>query len=368
MSESNRTEQPQDPEVQAALQSYLERVDRGEIVDRDAFLAEHAGIADELRSFIETTEELQQIVQTRKKPEDVKASAASTHSVARQAAETTPPTTAQGENKTGALPSQFGRYQILRQLGSGAMGEVYLAEDTQLKRQVALKTPSFDEDDSGELLERFYREARSAATLRHSNICPVHDVGEIDGQHFISMAYIEGRPLSAYIQSDKLQSERQILLILRKLALALQEAHDHGVIHRDLKPGNIMVDGKGEPIIMDFGLACQIPKEGEARLTQSGMLVGSPAYMSPEQVQGDPGKIVPASDQYALGVILYELLTARLPFRGGITAVIGQILTEEPTPPSDLREGLDPRIEALCQKMMAKQVGERFGSVKGRGE
>ena len=358
MSESQPASRPQDSRVQAALQDYLERVDRGELIDRAAFVAEHPEIADELRTFIETSENLEQFADESE----------ATSSVAQRDAETLVPRKVQGESgatDSGQLPSQFGRYRVLKPLGSGAMGTVYLAEDTQLERKVALKTPSFEKDEAGELLERFYREARSAATLRHSNICPVHDVGEIDGRHYISMAYIEGRPLSAYIRPDNLQSERQILLIIRKLALALQEAHEHGIVHRDLKPGNIMIDPKGEPIIMDFGLARRLQqKEGEARLTQSGMLVGSPAYMSPEQVEGEPDRIGPASDQYSLGVILYEMLTGQLPFRGSITAVIGQILTKQATPPGELRPGLDPRIATVCGKMMAKQEEQRFHSTK----
>ena len=137
------------------------------------------------------------------------------------------------------------------------MGAVYLAEDRQLERKVAIKTPHFEDEPTGELIARFYREARAAATLRHTNICPVYDVGEIDGKHFISMAFIEGRPLSDLIRSGKVQNERQIAIAVNKLARALQEAHDHGIVHRDLKPANIMVDKKGEPIVMDFGLACK---------------------------------------------------------------------------------------------------------------
>ncbi len=146
----------------------------------------------------------------------------------------------------------------------------------------------------------------------------MHDVGQIDGKHYISMAYIEGRPLSTFIQPDKPQTERQILIVIRKLALALQEAHDHGIVHRDLKPANIMVDKKGEPLIMDFGLAQQIRSKDDIRLTQTGNLLGTPAYMSPEQVQGEPTKIGSPTDQYSLGVILYELLTGQLPFRGSL--------------------------------------------------
>ena len=244
------------------------------------------------------------------------------------------------------------------------MGTVYLAEDTQIEREVALKTPHFTEDPTGEQMERFFREARAAGNLRHPNICPIYDFGQIDGRHFITMAYIEGRPLSAFIQPDNQQSERQILLLVRKLASALQEAHDHGVVHRDLKPANIMVDKKGEPIIMDFGLAQQTRRNEDVRLTQTGNILGTPAYMSPEQVEGEPDKIGPPADQYGLGVILYELLTGELPFRGSLSAVMAQILTREPSPPSQLRPDLDARIEAVCLKMMAKNPAERFRSLK----
>lgn len=356
MTDPQAASEPRDHRVQAALQDYLERVDRGETVDRDAFLEQHPEIADELRSFIETDENFARLAEE-----------STTSSTARRDAQTLVPKKLQGNSSatdSGQLPQQFGRYRVLKPLGSGAMGTVYLAEDTQLQRNVALKTPSFDEDDSGELLERFYREARAAAVLRHSNICPVFDVDQIDGRHFISMAYIEGRPLSAYIQPDNPPPERQILLIIRKLALALREAHDQGIVHRDLKPGNIMIDPRGEPIIMDFGLARRVTTDEDHRITQSGVLVGSPAYMSPEQVEGQPDRVGPASDQYSLGVILYEMLTGQLPFRGSITGVIGQILTKTPTPPGELREDLDSRIEALCQKMMAKRADDRFPSVK----
>ncbi len=369
MDQARQAVKPDDPRVKAALAEYMERTDRGEQVDRQQFLAAHADIADELSSFIATSEELARLVSPAR--QDAEAQSISTRSLAERDQETLIPQRVKGdvkETQSLGLPPQFGRYKILKPLGSGAMGMVYLAEDTQLERKVALKTPSFDEDETGELLQRFYREARSAATLRHPHICPVHDVGEIGGKHFITMAYIEGRPLSAYIRPDKLQPERQTLVAVRKLALALQEAHDHNIIHRDLKPGNIMIDGKGEPIVMDFGLARKVHREETSRLTQSGMIVGSPAYMSPEQVEGEPDKLGPAADQYSLGVILYELLTGQLPFRGSVTAVIGAILTKEPTPVAELRAGIDPRVAALCARMMHKNASERYPSMKAVAE
>ncbi|HUE12778.1 MAG TPA: serine/threonine-protein kinase [Planctomycetaceae bacterium] len=200
---------------------------------------------------------------------------------------------------------------------------------------------------------------RAAAILRHANICPVYDVGEIEGKRYISMAYIEGRPLSALIRADKPQSERPILIALHKLSLALQQAHDHGIVHRDLKPANIMVDKQGEPVIMDFGLARKAQKEGDASITHSGIILGSPAYMSPEQATRDWDVVGPVSDQYSLGVILYEMLTGQLPFRGSVVNVLAQIVTKEPTRPSELRAGIDPRIETICLKMMAKKASEK---------
>ncbi len=364
MNDQSRRAEPNDPQVAAALHDYFERVDRGEPVDREEFLARHAPIADQLRSFIDTEDEVRKLAGA-EAPLD--RADDSTKLFVVQGQETLAPQTIAKRNVEsdgGGLSGQFGRYRIIRALGRGAMGTVYLAEDTQLERSVAIKTPHFTENPSAESLERFYREARVAATLRQPHICPVFDVGQIDGKHYISMAYIEGRPLSAFIKPDKPQSERQILIVIRKLALALQEAHDHGIVHRDLKPANIMVDKKGEPIIMDFGLAQQAPREGDIRLTQTGNIIGTPAYMSPEQVEGEPDKIGRPTDQYSLGVILYELLTAQLPFRGAVIAVMGQVLTKEPTPPSQLRPDLDPRIQTVCLKMMSKAPSARFASLK----
>ncbi len=354
MSDPSNSSESNDPRIAAALRDYLERLDRGESVDVEAFVAQHAGVGDELRSLLASEDDLRRLAGD-----------------PQRAQETVPPKSRAkvlGGLGSGVLAGQFGRNRIVRALGSGAMGTVYLAEDMQLGRQVALKTPHFQDDPSGELLKRFYREAQAAATLRHPNICPVHDVGKIDQTHYLSMAYIEGNPLSAFVRSTKAQPERQVLAIVRKLALALQDAHDHNIVHRDLKPDNVMVDKWGEPLIMDFGLAHHVRPEEEIRLTHAGTLVGTPAYMSPEQVDGDPEKIGPLSDEYSLGVILYELLTGQLPFRGSIMAVLGQIVTKEPPAPSQARPGLDPRIDALCLKMMTKNSSDRFPSLAAVAE
>lgn len=260
-----------------------------------------------------------------------------------------------------ALPEVFGRYRILRELGSGAMGTVYLAHDTQLDRQVAFKTPSFSGAESEELVERFYREARAAAKLQHRNICPVFDVGEIDGRHFISMAFVKGHCMSDYIKSKKRITPKVAAVLVHRLAVALAEAHRHNVVHRDLKPANIMIDTKREPVVMDFGLARQT--DIESRMTQTGMALGTPAYMSPEQVKGEQDEIGPGVDIYALGVILYELLTGQLPFQGPIAKVVYGIVNEQPKSICDLRPDVDTRLEAICNRMMAKEKSDRYQSM-----
>jgi serine/threonine protein kinase len=271
---------------------------------------------------------------------------------------------AQSPDKLGRL----GRYRILKRLGRGGMGSVYLAHDTQLNRQVALKIPRFSPDDEPRYLERFLREARAAAALDHPNICSVYEADQINGVNYISMAYIDGKPLSEYI-GDKPIPPRQAAAVIRELALALDEAHARGIIHRDLKPSNIMVNKRRKLVIMDFGLAGHFrltdagDKSEKSRLTSSGMIIGTPAYMSPEQATGDIAAMGPPCDIYSLGVIMYELLAGELPFDGPLVAVLGQIMVAEPTRPSSRRAGVIPELEAICLKAMAKKISDRFGSM-----
>ena len=259
--------------------------------------------------------------------------------------------------------TSFGRYWIEQELGRGGMGRVYLAHDQQLDRRVALKVPRFVGDEDAELVERFYREARAMATVHHPNLCPVFDVGQIDGRHFLTMAYIEGESLAQFLRRAGKIAPAQAAELLRKVAAALDKAHHAGIVHRDLKPANIMLTPEGEPIIMDFGLARR-NVAGEAELTQSGIVVGSPSYMAPEQVELRNPEIGPATDIWALGVVLYQLVTGRPPFTGSVASIMGQIVTQQPALPSTVDPTLPPGVDAVVAKALAKDPARRHASAR----
>jgi len=242
------------------------------------------------------------------------------------------------------------------------MGIVYLAEDTQLTRKVALKIPTLKPEAERDVVERFRREAQLAAKLDHPNLCPIYEVGIQEGVHYLTMPFIEGKPLTAFFSPEKPLAERQAALIIRKIAAGLSVAHKLGVIHRDIKPSNILINTRKEAILIDFGLA-KWTGINETAFTTPGLLVGTVQYMSPEQVMGDPEKVSTPCDIYALGVVLYELLTGHPPFRGTSAAVLGQILAVEPAPPSTFRPNLDVRLQEICLRAMAKEVSARFPNV-----
>jgi serine/threonine protein kinase len=256
------------------------------------------------------------------------------------------------------IPRKFGRYRIQDCLGRGGMGAVFRAHDTQLDRAVALKVPFLSGDDTG-TRERFYREARAAAALHHANICPVYDVGELHGVPYLTMAFVEGRSLAKALEAGQSFSPQQAAMLVRKLALAMQEAHARGVIHRDLKPSNVILRPDGEPVIMDFGLARRGDDRSEG-LTRQGDVIGTVEYMSPEQFEGDNAAVGPASDVYALGVVLYEVLTGRRPYEGSAASKVASILLKPPPRPSELRPGLPAQLEEVCLKAMAKPPAERY--------
>jgi serine/threonine protein kinase len=287
--------------------------------------------------------------------------AADTSSGASTSTTPRPPGTVPGGGERGVvLPELFGRYRILRPLGQGSMGTVYLALDTKLGRHVALKVPRFTCGEGPEVRERFFREARSAATIDHPNICPVYDSGEIGGIHYLAMAFVEGKPLAEVAEGA--MPARQAAALVLKLAAALAEAHARNVVHRDLKPGNVMINQRGEPILMDFGLALHI-NQADERLTQAGSVLGTPAFMAPEQVSGDVAAHGPKMDVYSLGALLYRLLSGRAPFVGQVTHVLVQVLHDQPPPLSTVQPGVSPELEAVCRRAMAKKPADRFASM-----
>jgi serine/threonine protein kinase len=258
--------------------------------------------------------------------------------------------------------SAIGRYQLRAKLGSGAFGTVYRGYDPQLDREVALKVLNPEALLSQQAIERFHREARAAARMHHPYIVPVYDAGQHDGQYFIASAFIPGRTLAAIIPEGGLAPQRAAALITQ-LAEALSYAHKQGVLHRDVKPGNIMVDEQDTLYLMDFGLAAWI-EQSSARVTKIGALLGTPSYMAPEQAGGDMREVGPAADSYAAGVELYELLTGRVPFEGPLASIIYHVLHTPPEPPSTHRPGLDARLEGICLRAMAKRPEDRFAGAQ----
>ena len=246
-------------------------------------------------------------------------------------------------------------YHVLEKLGEGAMGEVYRAEDTRLKRTVALKFLASGAVADASLRQRFLHEAQAAAALDHPSICTIHEIDERDGEIFLAMAFIDGPTLRKKIEQRPLKLDVAVEIAIQT-GEGLEAAHNRGIVHRDIKSSNILLTSRGQAKITDFGLAML---GGQTRLTQAGAIMGTPAYMSPEQARGEAADA--RSDLWSLGVVLYEMVTGRLPFAGdSVAAVIFAIFYREPEPLTALRSGVPVEMDRIVAKALAKAPTERY--------
>jgi tRNA A-37 threonylcarbamoyl transferase component Bud32/outer membrane protein assembly factor BamB len=327
-----------DQQLEAILHAYLQAVDAGQAPDRDALVRQHPAFASELAAFFADQDEVARLAQGM----------------------TTPP--AEATVPPGTRLRYFGDYELLEEIARGGMGVVYKARQISLDRIVALKMILAGQLADEVAVQRFHQEARLAARLQHPGIVALHEVGEHEGQHYFSMDYIAGQSLAERVREHPLEAPQAIRYV-RLMAEAVQFAHEQGVLHRDLKPANVLIDSFDQPRITDFGLARPIARE--AGLTATGAVLGTPSYMAPEQASGEGGQVGPASDVYALGAVLYELVTGRPPFRAAtVPDTLWQVLHSEPAAPRLLNAAISRNLETVILKCLHKDPARRYASAR----
>jgi len=332
---------PEEAGELAALEEYLERLQAGGSPQREQVLAAHPG----LRSALRCLEVLEGIASDGLDE----------------------PFGGEGCGATVAgLPREFGNYELLQELGRGGMGVVYKARQKDLDRIVAVKMILDSNLASEEHVRRFHEEARAAARVEHPGVIRIHEVGRFDEQHYFAMEYIEGASLSAHAAQVEI-SFTEAARLVQRVARAVDHLHRQGIVHRDLKPSNILIDRDREPHVTDFGLA-KVFRTG-SQSTATGVIVGTPSYMAPEQATGDSGQVGPASDVYSLGAILYELLTGRPPFREETPLdTVMKVLSAEPPLPRTVNRRVPRELELVCLKCLARAPGDRYRSAAALAE
>ncbi len=333
------------------IHDYLQQVDEGRAPDRAALLQQHPELTGELAAFFEDQDRIAGFALQMRLQETVGLAGAPQ------------PVAAGVSTSAGGLPHSvryFGRYEILEEIARGGMGVVYKARQSRLDRIVALKMILTGQFASSADVARFYSEAQAAANLEHPGIVPIYEVGQYGGQHYFSMAYVEGESLATALVKGPLPPLEAAALVGR-LSEAVQFAHQRGVIHRDLKPANVLIDSAGLPHITDFGLAKHA--RGDSGLTATGQVLGTPSYMPPEQAAGEVSAIGPAADVYSLGAVLYAALTGRPPYQAATPLdTLMQVCNADPVSPRLLNPAVSRDLETICLKCLEKEPERRYAS------
>ena len=340
------------------IAGYLEAVEAGRTPDRNDWLTRHPDLADDLRRFFANHDRIAQVGE----PLRAAAPAEPPTSTAATAAPDTSPT-----DPTLSKVHYFGDYELLAEVARGGMGVVFKARQVSLNREVALKMILAGQLASESDVQRFKAEAEAAANLDHPNIVPIYEVGQHEGQHYFSMKFIHGKSLAenlARFTADPAAAARLLVCVAR----AVHYAHQRGILHRDLKPANILLDAAGAPYVTDFGLAKRTTQQDQS-LTRSGVIVGTPSYMAPEQASARKGAVTTATDVYSLGAILYEMLTGKPPFRGETPLeTLSQVQEKEVAPPRAVNPRISRDLEIICLKCLAKEPGRRYDSAESLAE
>ena len=361
--------------VNETIADYLDAVAAGRASPPDEFIAQHPDIADELKAFFRDREQFQRFAGP---------VAHAAPAPARQDVNSEPAKESDGTDRTartlaprGNAPAAaglgtiryFGDYELIEEIARGGMGVVYRAEQTSLKRTVALKMILAGQLAGADDVRRFHAEAEAAAKLDHPGIVPIFEVGQHEGQHYFSMGFVEGESLAHRVLKGVLPPRDAAEMTL-KIAQAISYAHVEGVVHRDLKPANVLIDKDGQPRVTDFGLAKRVRTDGAesrgvSQLTATGAVLGTPSYMPPEQAAGRTKEIGPLSDVYSLGAILYCLLTGRPPFQAASPLdTLLQVLEQEPVSPRQLNRTVPRDLETISLKCLQKEPRKRFASAQ----
>jgi tetratricopeptide (TPR) repeat protein/tRNA A-37 threonylcarbamoyl transferase component Bud32 len=340
-------------QVDAAIAEYLNAVNRGGAPTREEFISQHQEIAAELGQFLDDHQAIDQAARAAV----VESTRGNAYSTGRAAV---------GSRRPLTGSKQFGEFELVEEIARGGMGVVYKARQSTPSRTVALKMILAGQFASRADVDRFYAEAHAAASLDHPLIVPIFAFGECEGQHYFTMAFVEGMSLGQRLAGGPLPP-KEAVTIIRDAATAVEYAHQHGVIHRDLKPANILVDLDSRVRVTDFGLAKR--QADDSGLTRTGEVLGTPSFMAPEQISGDPVRVGPAADVYALAATLYALMTGRPPFQAASTVdTLKQVLEQAPVSPRALNSSISRDLETIVLKCLDKPAARRYASARELGD